>query len=233
MPEEPIQRQVVNFAFYKVDPAWRRLSETERKKGKAEFAEVVQSASRQLILLPYTLVGIRPDCDFLLWRIGLALEPIQEMSSKLNQTGLGQYLTTPYSYLSTTKRSMYIDKHIHEGQEGRRGQIKPGLSKYLFVYPFVKTREWYQLPFPERQKMMEAHIAIGHKYPTIKINTTYSFGIDDQEFVVAFEGENPVEFVDLVQELRETATSKYTVRDTPAFTCIRKETIQEVLDTLG
>lgn len=233
MAEEPLQRQVVNFAFYKVAPAWRRLPEGERKKGKAEFTEVAQSYSRKLILLPYTLVGLRPECDFLLWRIGLELETIQEMSVGLNQTGLGQYLTTPYSYLATTKRSMYIDKHIHDGQEGRRGQIKPGLSRYLFVYPFIKSREWYQLPFPERQKMMDLHIAIGHKYPSIRINTTYSFGIDDQEFVVAFEGENVAEFVDLVQELRETAASKYTVRDTPAFTCVRKETIQEVLETLG
>lgn len=233
MTEEPLQRQVVNFGFYRVDPAWRRLPESERKRGKAEFAEVYQEFSRKLILLSYTLVGIRPDCDFLLWRIGMELETLQEMSTRLNKTGLGQYLTTPYSYLATTKRSMYIDKHLHEGQEGRRGQIKPGLSRCLFVYPFVKTREWYALPFPERQKMMDAHIAIGHKYPKVRINTTYSFGIDDQEFVVAFEGDDPREFVDLVQELRETAASRYTVRDTPAFTCIRKETVGEVLETLA
>lgn len=233
MADEPLQRQVVNFAFYKVDTAWRRLPDAERKRAKAEFAEVCQSYSKKLILLPYTLVGIRPDCDFLLWRIGAELETIQEMSTGLNRTALGPFLTNPYSYLAVTKRSMYIDKHLHEGQEGRRGVIRPGLSRYLFVYPFVKTRDWYQLPFPERQKMMDAHIALGHKYPSIRINTTYSFGIDDQEFVVAFEGENPVEFVDLVQELRETAASKFTVRDTPAFTCIRKETIGEVLDTLA
>src|SRR3990167_1987561 len=179
MTEEPLKRQVVSFAFYKVDPAWRRLPEGERNRGKAEFAEVCQSFSKRLILIPYTLVGIRPDCDFLLWRIGLELETIQEMGTRLNRTGLGSYLTTPYSYLAATKRSMYIDKHLHEGQEGRRGVIRPGLSKYLFVYPFIKSREWYQLPFPERQKMMDAHIATGQKYPAIKINTTYSFGIDD------------------------------------------------------
>ncbi len=231
--EEVIQRQLVNFSFYKVDLAWRRLSESERKKGKAEFTEVVQSYSKELILLPYSTVGIRSDADFLLWRIGLTLEPMQEMSAKLSKTGLGTYLTTTYSYLATTKRSMYIDKHTHEGQEGSRTRIKPGLSKYLFVYPFVKTREWYQLPFAERQEMMNAHIKTGHKYPKIKINTTYSFGIDDQEFVVAFEGDDPMEFVDLVHELRDAQASKYTVRDVPAFTCVRKETVQEVLETLG
>jgi len=232
MAEDAPRRQVVSFAFYKVDPAWRRLPKQERDRGLAEFAEVYQQYSKKLILIPYSLVGLRSDAEMLLWRIGIDLESLQEMGSKLNQTGLGAYLTTPYSYLATTKRSMYIDKHLHEGQEGRRGVIKPGLSRYLYLYPFIKTRDWYQLPFPERQKMMEAHIALGHKYPSIKINTTYSFGIDDQEFVVAFEGDDPRDFVDLVQELRETAASKYTVRDTPAFTCVRKETVQEVLDLL-
>lgn len=232
MTEPPIQRQVVHFTFYKVDPAWRRLPTAEKNRGKAEFAEIYQSFSKKLILIPYSLIGLRGEVDFLLWRIGLELETLQEMVAQLNQTQLGSYLNSPYSYLATTKRSMYIDKHLHDGQEGRRGVIRPGLSKYLFVYPFIKSREWYQLPFPERQKMMDAHITMGHKYPSIKINTTYSFGIDDQEFVVAFEGEDPREFVDLVQELREAATSKYTVRDTPAFTCVRKETVQEVLDLL-
>ncbi|MBI2980713.1 MAG: chlorite dismutase family protein [Deltaproteobacteria bacterium] len=232
MADEALPRQFVNFSFYRVDPLWRRLPRAERDRGRAEFIEVVQQYSKKLILLNYSLVGIRPDCDFMIWRIGFELEPFQEMSSRLNQTGLGQYLTTPHSYLAVTKRSIYVDKHIHPGQEGRRGQITPGEGKYLFVYPFVKTRDWYQLPFPERQKMMDAHIAVGHKYPSIKINTTYSFGIDDQEFVVAFDGEDPKEFVDLVQELREAASSKYTVRDTPAFTCLKKNSMREVLDQL-
>ncbi|MBI2083685.1 MAG: chlorite dismutase family protein [Deltaproteobacteria bacterium] len=232
MADEALPRQFVNFSFYRVDPLWRRLPQAERDRGRAEFIEVVQQYSKKLILLNYSLAGIRPDCDFMLWRIGFELELFQEMSARLNQTGLGHYLTTPYSYLAVTKRSVYIDKHVHPGQEGRRGQIKPGEGKYLFVYPFVKTRDWYQLPFPERQKMMDVHIAVGHKYPSIRINTTYSFGIDDQEFVVAFDGDDPREFVDLVQELREAASSKYTVRDTPAFTCVRKNSTQEVLDLL-
>jgi chlorite dismutase len=84
----------------------------------------------------------------------------------------------------------------------------------------VKARAWYALPQPERQRMMSAHIATGHKYPGIKINTTYSFGLDDQEFVVAFEGDSPAEFLDLVMELRSAEASQYTQRDTPAFTAV-------------
>lgn len=233
MAEEPIKRQYVNFAFFRVDPSWRKLSETEKKRGKAEVSEIVQAYSKKMILLNYSLVGLKADCDLLLWRISYELEPIQQMTTELYKTSLGAYLTTPYNYLAMTKRSIYIDKHLHEGQEGRRGVVVPGQYKYFFVYPFVKSREWYLLPMAERQKMMDVHIAVGHKFPSVKLNTTYSFGLDDQDFVVAFESDKPEDFLDLVMALRETEGSKYTVRDTPIFACIRKETIQEALDTLA
>jgi chlorite dismutase len=230
--EQSGKRQYVNFAFYKVDPAWRRLSEEERSRGKQEFARIVEEFSGKIIVIPYTTVGIRGDCDFMLWRIGYELELFQEMSSKLLTTGLGKYLASPYSYLSMTKRSIYVDHHVHEGQESRRLHIVPGKSKYIFVYPFVKKREWYLLTKTARQGMMDEHIEIGHKYPSVKLNTTYSFGLDDQEFVVAFETDKPEDFLDLVMELRNAEASRYTERDTPIFTCVMKS-LKEMLDTLG
>ena len=117
------------------------------------------------------------------------------------------------------------------GGRSRRLELHPTDSKYFFVYPFVKTREWYQLPLEERQAMMNDHIRIGRKYPSVKLNTTYSFGLDDQEFVVSFETDEPADFLDLVMELREAKTSLYTLRDTPIFTCIAMG-VRETLDTL-
>jgi len=178
--------------------------------------------SKGMLLYSYSLVGLRAEADFLLWRISEALDDFQQMSLALLRTGLGKYITIPYSYVAMTKRSMYVDKHVHEGQEGRRGRIAPGESKYLFIYPFVKTRDWYRLPKEKRQEIMDEHIRIGHKFPSVKLNTTYSFGLDDQEFVLAFETDKPADFLDLVMELRETESSRYTLRDTPIFTCIKK-----------
>jgi len=226
------RRQYVNFAFYKVDPVWRRLPAEERKRGKAEFVEVVKRYEQDMLVVAYSLVGIRGDCDFMLWRIGYDPLKLQEMSAQLLATGLGNYLITPYSYLSMTKRSVYVDKHTHEGQEGTRLRLVPGQFKYLFVYPFVKSKAWYRLTKHARQGMMDEHIEIGHKYPTVRLNTTYSFGLDDQEFVVAFESDKPEHFVDLVMELRHSEATSYTLRDTPTFTCIHRE-LAEVLDLLG
>ena len=222
MAEEP-ERQYVNFRFYKLDPAWRRLPEGEKEKGRREFLEACESFRQKgVLLISYSLVGIRGDSEFMLWRISEKLDLFEEMSLAMLRTGMGKYITVPYSYRAMTRRSIYVDKHVHPGQEGRRGRIVPGESKYLFVYPFVKTREWYRLPKEKRQEMMDEHIRVGHKYPTVKLNTTYSFGLDDQEFVVAFETDRPSDFLDLVMELREGEASRYTLRDTPTFTCLQR-----------
>jgi chlorite dismutase len=230
--EKDERHQYVNFVFYKVDPAWRRLPAEDRKRGKCQFIDVVRSFEPDMLVIPYSLVGIRGDCDFMLWRISYDLPKLTEMTSQLLSTDLGKYLTTPYSYLSITKRSTYVRDHKHEGQEGTRLRLTPGKFKYLFIYPFIKTRDWYRLTAHARQGMMNEHMEIGHRFPTVRLNTTYSFGLDDQEFVLAFESDKPEHFVDLVMELRHSEASSYTLRDTPIFTCLHAE-LEPVLNLLG
>ncbi|MEE9199364.1 MAG: chlorite dismutase family protein [Dehalococcoidia bacterium] len=225
-------RQFVKYSFYKLDRRWRLLSGEEKDRGKEQFLSILDEFSDQMLIRTYSTVGIRGDADFLVWKVCDRLEPIQEIGARLLSTGLGHYLDTPYSYLAMTRRSMYTDKHRHQGQEGSRVKIVPTGAKYLFVYPFVKTRDWYALSKSTRQGMMDAHIQTGHRYPSVKINTTYSFGLDDQEFVVAFESDSPSDFLDLVMELRGAETSRYTLRDTPTFTCVSMSP-EETLDSLG
>jgi chlorite dismutase len=224
-------RQYVNFAFYRLDPAWRRLSHHEREAGKKEFRAVVEEFTSEMIILPYTTVGIRADADLMLWRITFDLDLLQKMASKLLLTGLGTYLIPAYSYLAMTKRSLYLDK-LHPAHPADRARLVPGKSKYLFVYPFVKNRDWYRMTQAARQGMMDEHIEVGAQYRSVKLNTTYSFGLDDQEFVVAFETDKPGDFLDLVMELRGTEASRYTLRDTPTFTCLARS-LDEALDSLG
>jgi chlorite dismutase len=224
------KRQVVRYAFYKLDPAWRRLSAERQASAKLEFGETIERYRGRLLLRPYGLVGIRGDCDFLLWQVAEDLDALVELQTALNRTDLGAYLAVPYSYLAMTRRSIYefpADPH-----QEQRLVIQPSAAKYLFVYPFTKTRAWYSLSKPERQRMMDEHVRVGRKYPSIRLNTTYSYGLDDQEFVVAFEGDNPAEFLDLVMELRESEASSYTLRDTPTLTCVQMS-LWDMLDTIG
>jgi chlorite dismutase len=226
-----LPRQFVNFTFYHARPEWRLLSDADKELCKAEFASTVDEFRKRLLIHTYSTVGLRTNVDFMIWRIGYELDPIQEMTGRLNRTEMAKYIEPTQSFLSMTKRSMYIDKDNPEHVEDRL-HIVPGKSDYLFVYPFVKTREWYSRSADQRQEMMDEHIRIGTKYRSVKLHTTYSFGLDDQEFVVAFETDNPADFLDLVQELRETKASSYTLRDTPMFTC-RQRSLTECLSALG
>ncbi len=239
MPEGKVQepaprRQVVSFTFFKVMPEWRRLAQEEREEHRRELADVISrwNIPDQMKVLTYSTVGIRPECDFMLWRICYSLECLQGMQQDVYSTRIAGYLQTPYSYLAMTKRSQYLIGHTHEGQHDSRGVIKPGGFKYAFIYPFIKTRPWYTLPYEERQRMMNEHIRVGHEYPRVRLNTTYSFGLDDQEFVVAFESDHPEDFLDLVMQLRESEASSYTQRDVPVFTCVQCS-VEEMLERLG
>jgi chlorite dismutase len=193
------ERQFVQYAFYKVDPAWRLLPEEQRDTDKREFMAVYDEFSGLMPMLrSYSLVGIRGDVDFMLWKASDDLETLQTLGSRLLGTGLGKWLRTPYVYLAGTRESLYIRGHRHEGQEGIQTKMGAVGSKYLFVYPFVKTRAWYTLPIQDRHRMMGVHFKVGHDFPSIKIHTAYSYGIDDQEFMLGFEGDNAHDFVDLV-----------------------------------
>ncbi|HEU0020086.1 MAG TPA: chlorite dismutase family protein [Dehalococcoidia bacterium] len=226
------RRDFVKYTFYKVAPGWRDLSQEERTQSKAEFADVLARFSDRVAMSSYSLVGTRADVDLMLWKVSPTLEAINELMAQLNRTELGKFLNTPHSYLAMTLRSPYIDDHQHQGQEGTTATMRIVGRKYLFVYPFLKTHQWYQLSKQERQAMMNEHFLIGHKYPEVKISTAYSFGLDDQEFVLGFETDEPGAFLDLVMELRESRARPFTLRDTPIFTCLNKP-LEACLADLG
>jgi len=235
MERNATQRQIVKYSFFKLDEAFLRLSEEKQREAKLDFVETIRNFRRRLLLRSYSLVGLRGDVDFLLWQVAEEVEIFQELHTAIRNTRLAPYLTLPRSFLSGTKRSIYdisLPEDTNNPHPEERIIIEPGDAKYLFVYPFIKTRAWYELAQEARQEMITEHIRVGRKYPDIKLNTTYSYGIDDQEFVVAFEGDNPHDFVDLVQDLRHTQASMYTLADTPMHTCINM-TLPEMVDSLG
>jgi chlorite dismutase len=221
----PANGQYVAYTFYRVDPAWRRLPVEERIAAKDAFAEVVEDwAARMSSLLVYSSTGVRPDADFFLWKITDRYEDLGELGAELNATPLAAYLETPYSYLATTKASQYTAAR-------RPRKVVPKGSPYLVVYPFVKVRAWYALPQEQRQRAMDEHMRIGAEFASIHNHTTYSFGIDDQEFMTAFECDEPADFMHLMLTLRESEASRYTERDTPIFVGQAME-IRAALDAL-
>ncbi len=220
-PTTPHGKQFVKFSFFRVADSLRAAPAAERIEAGRRVVELLERSSERMLTRTYTTVGTRADTDFMVWQVADDLKEIMDWHAALLASPLASVIERPHSYLSMTMRSMYTNP-LHEGAAGReRLRAEDSSAQYLFVYPMVKTRPWYALPQAERQRIMDEHIAIGHRYHNIRINTTYSYGLDDQEFVVAFEGDSPGEFLALVRDLRESESSSYTERDTPMFTCRR------------
>jgi chlorite dismutase len=216
----------LNFSFYKVDPKWRWLNDLGKDEAAKEFSSLIDIANTKMKVMTYSTIGMRKESDFMLWSISDSVEKIQVLSSKVYTTVLGKYIDTSEVYLSASRPSIYSNKITPSFME----DDKP--LKYNIVYPFVKSREWYLLPFAKRSEMMKEHINVGKKFPQIRLNTSYSFGMGDQDFMLAFETDNLMDFQDLIMKLRETQVNRYVVRDTPMIVCVYKK-IFDIIKSLG
>ncbi len=218
----------VHVLALKLDQAWRRLPDEARLKDAEQFERAASAAGERVRTFTYSLVGLRADCDLLFWRLGPSIEALEETASALLQAGLGRHLTVSYSMLGLVRHSQYVKKPTVQEQAMFSGTR----AAYLIVYPFVKTTDWYLSAREERQRMMNEHIRVGHQYPMVQQLLAYSFGIDDQEFIVAYETDDLVAFQDLVHALRATEGRRYTVRDTPLLLGIHRP-LREALGLLG
>ena len=218
------ERTFIKFTFLKIDPAWQRREGEQRAQDKREMLAACEDYGVDRPLRAYSTVGTRGDTDILIVTQSPHLDDIHRFHVVLAQSGLAQWASIPYSYLAMTKPSPYSDSKT-------RPELMTSRRRYVFVYPMEKKREWYRLPAEERRRIMTGHIETGRRYPQITINTAYSFGIDDQEFVVSFECDEPGDFLDLVQDLRASEASAWTLRDTPIFSCVAMS-VGQALDAL-
>jgi chlorite dismutase len=213
------------FSFFKIDPKWRWMADLAKEESAKEVEQVIRNS--KIKCRTYSTLGLRDDAEFLFWFAADSVEEIQSVMSKIYSTVFGKYITPSHVYVSSTRPSIYA-------KTGRTLSFVEGLEpkKYVIVYPFIKTREWYLLPLEKRKVMMDEHITIGHKYPQVTLNTTYSFGIHDEDFMLAFETDDLHAFQDLIMELRETQVSRYVQQDTPMIVCVNKDIIP-LISSLG
>jgi chlorite dismutase len=218
----------VHAWLLRLDPAWRRRSAAERRADLDAFCAAAERAGQRLMQHSYSAIGLRAEGDLLLWRMATSIEAVEETAADLLASGIGQWLTPTISMIGLTRPSQYVKRPTAQEQSLFSGER----SKYLVVYPFTKSVEWYLAPAEERQAVMRGHIKVGHAYPQVRQLLAYSFGLDDQEFIVAYETDELVAFQDLVRELRETESRRSTVRDTPIITAIHRP-LGEILGLLS
>ena len=228
MPGATGDERFVHAWLLKLDPAWRRRPADDRQADIDAFCAAADRTLARLVQHSYSTIGLRAEGDILLWRMAERIEDVEETAADLLCSGLGQWLTPQISLLGLTRPSQYVKRPTAQEQSLFEGER----SRYLVVYPFVKSVEWYLTPAEERQKVMGGHMRVGHRYPQVRQLLAYSFGLDDQEFIVAYETDDLVAFQDLVRELRETESRRATVRDTPIVTAIHRP-LGEILQLLG
>ncbi len=209
---------VVHAWLLRLDPAWRHRSAEERRADLDAFCAAAERTDRRLTQHAYSTIGLRAEGDLLLWRMADDLEAIEETAADLLSAGIGRWMAPTLSMIGLTRPSQYVKRPTTQEQSLFTGER----SRYLVVYPFVKSTEWYLTPADERQEVMKGHMRVGHRYPQVRQLLAYSFGLDDQEFIVAYETDDLVAFQDLVRELRETESRRSTIRDTPILTGIHR-----------
>ena len=222
---EEYEQWYFNFSFFKVDPKWRWMADLAKEESAKEVENVIRNSG--IMFRSYSNLGLRDDTDFLLWFAAKTVEEIQVVIEKLYKTVFGKYIMPSITYLSCTRPSIYVqEQKAHGFITGNNPK------KHVIVYPFTKTREWYLLPKEKRQEVMDEHIEVSKKYPQIVLNTTYSFGIHDEDFMLAFEVDDIRDFQDLIMDLRETQVSSYVKNDIPMIVCVKKDIIP-LISSLG
>ena len=221
------QSQFVQYLFLKVDPSWRRLEAAQREAGRAEFTQALARAT-DVTAHGYSTLGLKVGAEVMLWWKASSPEPVQRLTSTLLQTGFGRYCEISHSLWGFTRPSMYTKKRTAQEQ----AIDEPRRLKYLVVYPFVKTIDWYLMSREARQGMMNEHMRIGHDFEDVRQVLLYTTGLDDQEFIVAYETDRLERHQDLVIALRATEARRYTLRDTPIFTAVHHP-VEDALALVG
>ena len=209
-----------------IDPAWRRLPEDQRCADAEAFAAALEVAG--VTTHTYSSIGMEPGVDLIIWRLADEFDVLEEAAARALRTGLGRWLTARESLLGVIQPSQYVKRPTTQEQSMFEGER----SRYLVVYPFTKSTDWYLLSKEARQGVMNEHIRVGHQYPQVRQLLANSFGVDDMDFLVAYETDDLAVFGDLVRDLRGTDSRRSTVRDTPILVGVHRSP-SEITTLLG
>lgn len=213
-------RDLSNFSLFRLDPAWRKLHPTEMGHGKREFNEIVKSYSNQISVFPYCLVGLHASGDLLLWRIGTSLDVLQEMTGKLLSTFLGRYLVLEKTY------NGYLT------HQNSRSIFAPTKNRFLHIKPVVMNTEWHQLAPFIRSVIEKETRDVASRFPSIRLTTMASHGLDESDFVQIMESDSAEHLVDLSNALQGTQAYRYIESSHRGITAITRS-MADILDLLG
>jgi len=172
----------------------------------------------------YTTTGFTAKADVMFWFTSSSSDRIQDLMVELRRTELGRSLEPVDAFLGVALPAEFARDHQPAFMKGEDPK------KYMTVYPFVRTPEWYLLESQERRRLLQEHGEAGREFPDILANTTSAFGLGDYEWLLCFEADGPERIVELIRRLRATEARRFTKVEIPFYTGIRKELSAVVQD---
>ncbi|HEX8099126.1 MAG TPA: hydrogen peroxide-dependent heme synthase [Actinomycetota bacterium] len=218
----------VTFAYYPVfartpDLRYRPPSDLEQVAHEAEIL-LKEWSDRVTLRGTYSTVAFRSDADLMMWWVAGSAETLQDLLVEFRRTALGKGLELQHAFLGVVRPAEFSKDHLPAFLKGE------GPKKYLCVYPFVRTSDWYLLPPDERSSLLREHGEMGREFPDVLANTTSAFGLGDWEWILAFEADDVSRIVDCIRRLRQAEARRFTKEEIPFITGIRKEFVQAVRD---
>lgn len=218
----------VTYAYY---PVFKGTPELRERPGSdldqlAHDADILfkEWSDRVTVRGTYSTVGFRADTDLMMWWVGESPDDLQDLLTAFRRTAVGKRLELRYAFLGVVRPAEFSKDHVPAFVKGEQPK------KYLCVYPFVRSIDWYLLPPEERAALLREHGEIGREFPDVLANTTSAFGLGDWEWILAFEADDLPRIVDCIRALRAAEARRYTKEEIPFVTGIRKEFVDAVRD---
>jgi chlorite dismutase len=214
----------VVYAYYPVMRLWGggdRVHEASAVEWEVVFKEHADDVQVRGF---YTAQGFRPDADLMMWWVSSSPDAIQDLIASIRRTELGSRLELTHAFMGVTRPAEFNPDHRPAFLRGEDPK------KYLCVYPFVRTPEWYLLPSEERARLLREHGEIGREFPDVLPNTTSAFGLGDWEWILAFEADELHRIVDCIRKLRDAEARKYTKEEIPFVVGTRKPLTDVIAD---
>jgi hydrogen peroxide-dependent heme synthase len=209
------------YPVFAVDPEVELDPDDAAQEIENLFKELSETVSVRGV---YSTVGFRPDADLMLWLVTPTVDAAQDTIVRFRRTALGRALELTWSFIGVVKPAEFTADHAPAFVKGEPPK------RYLSVYPFVRTPEWYLLPGEERAALLAEHGLMGREFPDVLANTTSAFGIGDWEWILAFEADELDRIVDCIRRLRQADARRYTKEEVPFVTGIRKDVRDAVRD---
>jgi chlorite dismutase len=216
----------IRYTMWSVFSLARPLADDERPAAADEVQALFDELAGKDVVVrgAYDVSGLRADADLMVWWHATASEALQSAYNRLRSTAFGRRLAPVWSQMALHRPAEFNKSHIPAflaEEEPRR---------FVCVYPFVRSYEWYLLPDEERRFMLAEHGKLAREYPDVRANTVAAFALGDYEWMLAFEADELHRIVDLMRELRAATARRHVREEVPFYTGVRKPVAELVAD---